>query len=137
MANAVYTGFLQAVLEAYFLAPSPDLDVYVVPVDEGYTFNASHVDVGDLGETAVAEPAALTGVTLTNGIIDADDMLPAWNNTIPDGTTIKALVVFASDGDEYSKLMCYIDSGQEMSLPLIVNGNQTKITWNPQGIMKI
>src|SRR3546814_1979546 len=71
-------SFLQSLMEQFFKVDEPwtvdSLDVLLVGVGEGYTFDDSHHQVEDLGINVVFGPVPVPGVTLTNGVFAAGEI---------------------------------------------------------------
>src|SRR3546814_6029966 len=76
--NQIYPSFLQSLMEQFFKVDEPwtvdSLDVLLVGVGEGYTFDDSHHQVEDLGINVVFGPVPVPGVTLTNGVFAAGEL---------------------------------------------------------------
>src|SRR3546814_20240965 len=76
--NQIYPSFLQSLMEQFFKVDEPwtvdSLDVLLVGVGEGYTFDDSHHQVEDLGINVVFGPVPVPGVTLTNGVFAAGEI---------------------------------------------------------------
>ncbi len=101
--------------------------IKAILVDTGnYTPNAStHQYLSDLPSGArVAVSGALTGLTTTDGVADADDVTL---NSVT-GNTVEAIVLYKDTGNEAtSPLIAYLDSYG--GLVLTPSGSNVLITW--------
>ena len=86
--------------------------------------------VSDLtGASIVARSGALAGVTITNGVVDAND-----------------ITVTAVSGSAFAHVLLYKDTGVDTSSPLIANfditsftptGGDVSVVWNASGLFSI
>lgn len=133
--SALYPGFLQSILEAFFLGnqPTDEITIMVQPMKADYVFASTHLRLSDLGGHIMGTPVALTGITLDDGIFDADNVALEGLGI---GDVVEAVVLYAKwlTGD---RLMIYIDSGSTDSLPLTLRSGAALVEWNPQGVFKI
>ena len=137
MAIAVYPTFLQNLLAS---ATGPDLDnaatdVRIALVSAGYTYNAAHDFLDDLGANVEATTPALSSKTVTDGVFDAADP------TITDasGDEVVAAVVYLHTGTaSTSRLIAYIDE-DDVGAPisLLLNGGDVTLTLNSAGIFDL
>src|SRR3546814_12422836 len=77
------------------------LDVLLVGVGEGYTFDDSHHQVEDLGINVVFGPVPVPGVTLTNGVFAAGEIETSVEAEA--GEVVHAVVLFAANDDGRSE----------------------------------
>lgn len=130
MANSEFLRFNQGILVA-------DYDLQVASIKcalvRGYTFSAAHATVADVVATGTLNgtSAALTNVTVTNGLFDAD------NTTIT--TTASAvnhgLLLFQSSAvgggadvpQNQQLLIAYYDTGS--GLPIQPGTGTVSVTW--------
>jgi len=127
MANAIYPsgreGFLKADID--WLVD----DIRLVAVDAGYTYDAAHNALDDVGgATRVATSSAFTGKDATGGIADADDVTLASVT----GDDIAALIVYKHTGTEStSTLILFLDTKTNASAVAITpTGDDVTITWS-------
>src|SRR3546814_6038051 len=99
--NQIYPSFLQSLMEQFFKVDEPwtvdSLDVLLVGVGEGYTFDDSHHQVEDLGINVVFGPVPVPGVTLTNGVFAAGEIETSVEAEA--GEVVHAVVLFAANDD--------------------------------------
>ena len=94
------------------------------------SFNAAHEFVSDLtGGSIVARSTALTGMTITAGVVDAND-----------------LVVASVSGSAFTHIILYKDTGTDSSSVLIAifdialftpTGANVSVVWNASGLFAI
>jgi hypothetical protein len=94
------------------------------------TFNAAHEFVSDLtGASIVARSGALSGVTLTNGVVDAND-----------------ITVTAVTGSAFTHVILYKDTGSDATSVLVAifdissftpTGGDISVIWNASGLFSI
>lgn len=135
MANALYPIAKQRLLE-WVLGVSPAPvgagALYMAGVTSAYTYSATHENVSDLTGIVMPE-AALQNVTLTNGVIDADD-LTTPGMTI--GQTLNALILYAKwAGDDL--LIAYMDTPGDATIPQVINSTLGLIMFDVNGICRI
>lgn len=110
--------------------------IKLVAVDSGYTYDAAHDFLADVGAGArVATSSAFTGKTITDGVLDADDVTLA---SLPSGDTITGIVVYQDTGNEAtSRLLLFFDTKADTTaINVATNGGDVAITWN-DGATKI
>lgn len=136
--NQIYPSFLQSLMEQFFKVDEPwtvdSLDVLLVGVGEGYTFDDSHHQVEDLGINVVFGPVPVPGVTLTNGVFAAGEIETSVEAEA--GEVVHAVVLFAAN-DDGSQLLCYIDEGLPSQLPMTLLAGKVYVHWNDSGIFRI
>lgn len=131
MANAVFTPFVQGILNAEYDLNTATVKVALV---RAYTYTATHATMSDVtsaGGVVNGTSAALANPTITGGVFDADD------TTIT--TTASAvnhyLIVFQSSavtgGADVAagsqKLIAYFDTGT--GLPIQPGNGTVTVTW--------
>ena len=126
---------IRGTLLGWALSGSAPVDAVlkVCGVGTGYTYNAAHNDLTDLGANILFTSAELTGTVSSDGILDAVD---EEITGVTPGPTLQGLVVFL----EYtggSALVCFIDSSTDASLPIVLVNTTFGIRWNELGICKI
>ena len=107
-------------------------NVKVALVDAGaYTYGAADQFYSDL-TGVVANSANLTGVTVTDGLLDADNGV----FTSVSGVESEALVFYIDTGTAgTSRLVAYLDTGA-VNLPVTPNGGNIALEWNAAGIVQ-
>lgn len=110
-------------------------NIKCVLVDTGlYTVNLStHEFLSDIpvgARTAIS--SNLTGKTISNGAIDASDVVLASVS----GNESEAVVVYQDTGSVgTSRLLVYVDTAT--GLPVVPNGTDITIQWNASGIASL
>lgn len=133
MANAVFPKAKQGFLEGGI-----DLDTAVIKVAlvRGYTYNSAHDFVDDVtgaGGTLHATSAALSGITLTDGVFDAADCTfttPASSGTdhvllIFQSSAVAGGADVASSGQ---RVVALIDTGT--GIPIKPAGGDITVVWD-------
>jgi len=104
--------------------------IKLVAVDSAYTYDAAHDFLADVGAGArVATSSAFTTKSITNGVLDADDVTLA---SLPAGDTITAIVVFQDTGVEAtSRLILFFDTKADTTaISVATNGGDVVVTWS-------
>jgi len=100
---------------------------YVLPLGSTGLDNLNDVDAG----ARAAVSATLTGVTITGGVLDANDFS---FTSVPAGSPIRALLLYYHSGTEAtSTLLLWITSSD---LPITPDGNNINVTWD-NGVNRI
>jgi len=96
----------------------------VVAVTSAYTFSAAHTSINDV-TNILRYSRDLSGVTVTSGVLDADDLtLTAMTAT----ASIHALIVYTvAASSASSTLHVYLDTGT--GIPVAPNGGDIIISW--------
>jgi hypothetical protein len=137
MANAIYPKYKEALLNASSdtaLTGSGTTGLYVALVDTGtYTYSSSHQFYSSLSGV-VGTDQEITSPTLTNGLIDGDDV----TFTAVTGNSVEALVLYRKNAGANTtwRLVAYIDTSVT-GLPVTPNGGNIAITWNASGIVQL
>jgi hypothetical protein len=131
MANAHYAKGKQAILSAEVNYLTATLKA--VLMSNAYPQNLA-VDefYADISAYALAAPITLTGVSIANGVFDADDVtFPA----VAAGSTGEGVAIFVDTGNPAtSRLLHYIDT--ITSFPVATNGGDVTVQWD-NGVNKI
>lgn len=132
MANAVYPKFKEALIDASSNVDINDGTVKVALVDTGtYTYSSAH-DFYDDVSGVVGTPQTIANTTVTNGLLDGDDV----TFSAVTGATVEALIIYIDTGSSAtSRLVAYIDTGVT-GLPVTPNGGDIIITWHASGIVQ-
>lgn len=104
--------------------------IKLLAVDAAYVYDAAHDFLADISAGArVATSAALTGKSITNGVLDADDVTLA---ALPPGDTITGVVVYQDTGNEAtSRLILFFDTKADTTpVNVATNGGDVIITWS-------
>ena len=106
-----------------------DSDTFKILLYAG-SFNGAHEFVSDLtGGSVVARSPSLTGVTVTAGVVDANDV-----------------TITAVSGSAFAHIVLYKDTGTDSSSVLIASfdvasftptGADVSIVWSPSGLFSI
>lgn len=138
MANALYPKWKEAIEQFTAnasLAGSGTTGVYVALVDTGvYTYSASHEFYSSVAAAQIGTEQELTSKTFTNGVFDAADVTVQSVT----GNNAEALVIFIKNAGANTtwRLVAYIDTGVT-GLPVLPNGGNINIAWNPSGIFAL
>lgn len=128
MANAVYPKAREAFAGGK-VAWDTD-DIAVLFCTSGYVYDPTDefLDIIGLGNRVATTPP-LTGKTLTNGVLDADDVSAP---SVPGGSTIARVVVYQDTGVEStSRLLVYFDTQADTTpITLVTNGGDVIMTWS-------
>lgn len=131
MTNAPFTGFLEGILDG-----SIDLDTAVIKAAfiRGYTFSAADkfmsavLGTGTLNGT----PVALAGVSVTGGVLDANDTaITTTANATNHGIILyqaSAVTGGADVATSAQRTICYLDVGT--GLPIQPGTGSTPIAWD-------
>jgi hypothetical protein len=137
MANAVYPKWKEALLNATAnsaLTGSGTTGLYAALVDTGtYTYSTTHQFYSSLSGV-VGTDQEVTSVTLTNGLIDGNDVsFPSVS-----GASVEAVVLYRKNAGANTtwQLVAYIDTGVT-GLPVTPNGGNINVTWNASGIVQL
>lgn len=130
MANASYTAFKNGVLNAEY-----DLNTAVVKVAlvRSYTFSAAHSTMADVtGAGGVVHATAILGnVTLTGGVLDADDTAIITTANASTHTLILYQASAVTGGADVAaasqKLIAFYDTGT--GLPVTPGAGTLTVTW--------
>lgn len=119
------------------IAGEIDLDTAAIKCSyvRGYTFSAAHKFVSDVtgaGGTLNGTSAALTTVSVTNGVFDADDTtVPTTANATNHGLLLfqaSAVTGGADVATSAQRVIAYYDTGT--GLPIQPGTGSTPVTWD-------
>lgn len=131
MANAVYTPFLQGILNAEY-----DLNTGVIKVAlvRSYTYTATHATMADVtgaGGVVNGTSAALANPTITGGVFDADDTTITTTASAVNHYLIVYQASAVTGGADVAagsqKLIAYFDTGT--GLPIQPGNGTVTVTW--------
>lgn len=132
MANALFATAAQG-----FIDGTIDLDTAVIKASfvRGYTFSSSHKFVSDVtgaGGTVNGTSAALSSVTVTNGVFDAaDTTVTTTASAVDHGILLfqsSAVTGGADVASSAQRVIAYYDTGT--GLPIQPGTGSTPITWD-------
>jgi hypothetical protein len=137
MANAIYPLYKQSLLNGdanTALTGTGTTGLYAALVDTGtYTYSSTHQFYSSLSGI-VGTDQEITSVTLTNGLIDGNDV--TWSSVT--GASVEAIVLYRKNAGANTtwRLVAYIDTGVT-GLPVTPNGGNITSTWNASGIIQL
>ena len=120
-----------------YLAGDGDFDADTIKVrlvDSSYVFSQSHVTMTDVG-VGIADSAALTTKTTTNGTGNADDVVFA---SVPSGDTVTGFIVYKFVTDDTDSIpICFCDTDANGAISVPTNGSDVTVQWNAVGIFTL
>ena len=123
MANTSYPKGMEKLLSGQINALSDTLKVALFT--DAYTYSQTHEYLSQLGPL-VGTDQTLTNVTVTGGVIDADDV---DFGTLAPGSTVKGFAIYRSTGNpSTSPVLFHYDS--QVGLPFDTNGGALTIPWD-------
>lgn len=126
MANALYTKAKELMLNAGIDWDSDTLKVALVKNTYPQNLSADQY-YDDISDYVVGTPVEMTGVTITNGVFNAD---PVVFSAVSAGDTLEAVVIYKDTGNTAtSPLLIYIDTLN--AFPMVTNGGDITIRWDP------
>jgi hypothetical protein len=137
MANAIYNKYKEALLggESDIALDDGNLIVALLNTDNE-TYSSTDQFYGDLtlpANTIIAS-ANLANVSVTNGVLDADDV---DFGPITEQTSVEALLFYIDTGNTAtSRLVAYMDTNVT-GLPITPDGSNVEITWDTSGIFQL
>ena len=138
MANAIYDKYKEALLKGDSDVALDDGNLKVVLLNtdnEAYqSTDQFYSDVSTLANTVTAT-ATLANVSLTNGVLNCDDV---DFGVVEDITQCEALLFYIDTGNIVtSRLVAYMDTNID-GLPITPDGtSNVEITWSTSGIFKL
>jgi len=138
MANAIYDKYKEALLKGDSDVALDDGNLKVVLLNtdnEAYqSTDQFYSDVSTLANTVTAT-ATLANVSLTNGVLNCDDV---DFGVVEDITQCEALLFYIDTGNTVtSRLVAYMDTNID-GLPITPDGtSNVEITWSTSGIFKL
>lgn len=138
MANAVYPKYKEALLNASAnsaLTGTGATGLFVALIDTAlYTYNAADQFYSTVVAAVVGTDQEIGAVTLTNGLIDGNDV------TFPlvSGASVEALILYRKNAGANTtwRLVAYIDTGVT-GLPFTPSGGNVPTVWNASGIVQL
>lgn len=134
MANAIYDKYKQSLLSGTANVALDSETVKVSLVDSAdESFNSTDQYYSDVVTAGVVATATLQNVTVTNGVLNADDV----SFSSVSGDTSEALLFWIDTGNtSTSHLVAWIDTNID-GLPITPDGSNVDITWSASGIFKL
>lgn len=132
MANTSYPKGMQKLLSAAIDLENDPLKACLLP--STYTYSTAHEFVSNLG-TRVGTDQTLDNVTITGGVLDADDL---DFGALAPGNTLKAIAIYRDTGNaSTSPVLFYMD--QLTGFPMATNGGAVTVPWDdgPKKIARI
>lgn len=127
----VYPKAQEHALKADFDLDSDTLRAYLIDAADYAAVN-THNTLSDVPGAARVAVKDLTGVTVTNGVVDANDF--QFDNVTGDVSEALLFVIWKGS-DAASFLLCYVESWQ--GLPQTPNGSNITVAIPPAGICSI
>jgi hypothetical protein len=138
MANAIYNKYKEALLSDDSDIALDGNNVKISLVDSGETpFRSTDEFYDDLANTEVGvlETANLENTSVTNGVLDADDV--TFANASNTSIDAEALLIWIDTGQaNTSRLVAWMDTNID-GLPITPDGSNVNITWSTSGIFKL
>lgn len=132
MANLLYPNFKENLLRGNIDLDTATLAVALIDSAD-YTYSAAHNALSDVPGAARVATVNLSGVTVTDGTVDAND---AVFSSVT-GDPCEALIVYVNSGVEStSYLVAFYDTGVT-GLPVTPNGGNINITFNASGLFTL
>ena len=134
MANAIYDKYKQSLLSGAANVALDSETVKVSLVDSAdESFNSTDQYYSDVVTAGVVATATLQNVTVTNGVLNADDV----SFSSVSGDTSEALLFWIDTGNtSTSHLIAWIDTNID-GLPITPDGSDIDVTWAVDGIFKL
>jgi hypothetical protein len=136
MADTAYDLYLQAMLAGSFDLSSASIKLMLVNIASGhYTpdFTTDQFITAIAGGDQIASTAALTSVSITDGVFNAANTLWA---SVASGPAAGAFVIYIDTGTpSTSPLLAYIDSYS--GLPVTPNGSNINVSFTGSGIFEL
>jgi len=136
MANAIYDKYKEALISADSNVSLATGSVQVSLVDTAdTTFSSAHEFYDDLVNSAngVIATANLDNVTVTNGVLDGDDVVFESLS----GDSAEALLIWIDTGNTATdRLVAWMDTDVD-GLPITPDSSNVTITWSTSGIFKL
>ena len=122
MASAAYPKGIEGLMDGTIDLDTNDIRLILIDTAD-YTYSSSHDNLDDVAAGArVAVSSALSGVTLTNGVFDATDVVLSSVT----GDSSEALIFYKHTGTEStSRLIAYVDG-----ISVTPNGGQITIQFD-------
>ena len=138
MANAIYNKYKEALISGGVSVAMNGGNLSVSLVDSNVTpFGSTDEFYNELVDSVngVVATETLANVTLTNGVLDADDIT---FTAVPDAKPeSEALLFWINTGDPTtSRLVAWMDTDID-GFPIDPDGTDITVTWSTSGIFKL
>jgi len=137
MANVIYDKYKEALISASNDVALNAGNLKVSLIDSDVTmFGSTDEFYADLNSSVgVAATVTLTNVTVTNGVLDADDVVfESVANTTPESEAL--LFWIDTTNTATSRLVAWLDTNID-GFPITPDGSNVDITWSTSGIFKL
>lgn len=136
MANAIYPKYKEALLAGSNNVSLTDESVVISLIDTAeITFSTSHEFYSDLDANGVVATANLENVTVTNGVLDADDV--SFLSVANTEDQSEALLIWVDTSDaNTSRLVAWLDTNVS-GLPITPDNSNVDVTWSTSGIFRL
>lgn len=138
MANAIYDKYKEALLNGSANTSLTSETVKVSLIESNTSvepFTSTDEFYSDV--TSVVATATLTNVTVTDGVLDADNLtFESVTDTTVDGYADALLFWIDTGNTSTSRLVAWMDSDIN-GLPITPDGANIDITWSSSGIFKL
>lgn len=136
MANVIYDKYKEALLSSANNISLIDETVKISLIDTAdTTFSSIHEFYADLANSndGVIATETLSNITVTNGVLDADDVLFESLS----GDSAEALLIWIDTGDANTdRLVAWMDTNID-GLPITPDSSNVDILWSTSGIFKL
>lgn len=135
--SGFYSEGLQGLLERSIPSGAA---FYVIGVSDDYVFNAAHDSSNINPDSILMAAQPLAGVSMTNGILNAEDT--KWFSVQPpvdtelSATLVGVVIYLLWNAGANGALLAYIDS-TSVGLPTSVTGVNLTAEWAANGILKL
>lgn len=131
IANALYDTFKQGLLDKLFDLNTDTIKASLIDSAD-YTYSAAHDEYSGASRDVplvaiVAESAALTSPTITNGVFDTADF--SWTSV--SGDQSEAIILW-DDTTTNDRLVCFYDASMT-GMPVTPNGGNINVTVHASG----
>lgn len=131
--DVIYPKYKEALLsgDTNIALDSETVKVSLVDTDQ-LSYSSLDQYYSDLFANGIIGSATLTNVTVTDGVLDGNNITIAAGNT-----ESEALLIWIDTGNtETSRLVAWLQDSVT-GLPIIPDGSNVEITWNESGIFQL
>lgn len=130
MVNSLYTPFRELLLSGGIDMRAAPLRVTAVNIDgpSGYTFNINHVTMTSVPAGSRVVTVPLTGITVTDGVFDANDVTLGSVQALAGGEDIDAYLIHVDVSVGGGVLVAYLDTGTNLNV--VPNGGNITLEWD-------
>lgn len=136
MSNALYPKYKEAMMAGSNNVSLTNESVVISLIDTAeITFSTSHEFYADLDANGVVATANLENVTVTNGVLDADDV--SFLSVANTEDQSEALLIWIDTSDaNTSRLVAWLDTNVS-GLPITPDNSNVDVTWSTSGIFRL